>query len=250
MLVLRVRTPDLSDENACSPAVPTRAGQTAARHEALRDASARQEKHAVEASAHMRLQASRCKGGANDGQLKQARQKTDKLDRIGLYRDDGKAFKLHALKTLDEDAVRLPTKILEAAAPRPLLFEFPTPDPPLRRAPQDVILQLDEAAVGYEPVQPHVLSGVTLQLTARTRAALCGSNGAGKSSLLALLHGALEPVAGSKTTAAGVRCGWVPQHHAEALPLLASPAAFLSETFSVPVGAHARAMHCAVVVDW
>jgi ATPase subunit of ABC transporter with duplicated ATPase domains len=194
----------------------------------------------------MRLQASRSKGGANDGQLKQARQKTDKLDRIGLYREDGKAFKLHALKTLDEDAVRLPTKIHEAAAPRTLHFEFPTPHPPLRRAPDDVILQLDNAAVGYGPAPPHVLSGVTLQLTARTRAALCGSNGAGKSSLLAVLHGALAPVAGSMTKSAGVRCGWVAQHHAESLPLHASPAAFLSETFSVPVrareGARTRAM--------
>ena len=41
--------------------------QTAAWHASLRDASARQERHALEAAAHMRQQAARSKGGVNDG---------------------------------------------------------------------------------------------------------------------------------------------------------------------------------------
>jgi ATPase subunit of ABC transporter with duplicated ATPase domains len=119
-------------------------------------------------------------------QLKQAKQKEAKMDRIGLYREDGKAFKTHSLKTLDEDALRLPTKIHDEVRARQRLLEFPPPNPPLslRRGAHEPVVQLNDVSVGYTQAPPYVLSGVTAQLSARSRVALVGSNGAGKSTLL------------------------------------------------------------------
>jgi len=49
------------------------------------------------------------------------------------------------------------------------------------------------------------LSGVHLQLHAGERLALVGSNGSGKSSLLRVLHGLLQPDAGTVQRASGLR---------------------------------------------
>lgn len=159
----------------------------------------------------------------------------DKIDRMGLYREDGKAYKMHAIATLDEKALRLPSKIHDAVRVRIPPIEFPQPDPPLKRGGQfEPLVQLDGVAAGFTLAPPWVLSGVTAQLTARAKVALVGPNGAGKSTLLGLLHGALQPVAGSRSVSPGVSFGFVAQHHAETLPLQISAAAFLSDKFSVP----------------
>ena len=159
----------------------------------------------------MRRQAGRSKGSANDGQLKQAKQKMHKLERIGLYRDDGKAFKTHSLKTLDESAVRLPTQIQAAARASKVHFEFPEPSPKLRCSDSDAIVSLDDVAVsrcpGGVPPSPPILAHVTLHVMPRTRAALVGNNGAGKSTLMDLIRGDVECCHGHLASASGVRFG-------------------------------------------
>jgi ABC-2 type transport system ATP-binding protein len=62
------------------------------------------------------------------------------------------------------------------------------------------------AQVALEPTTIDVRVGETL--------ALIGPNGVGKSTLLALLAGALEPSSGSVERVGGVRVGWVPQQAA------------------------------------
>jgi ATPase subunit of ABC transporter with duplicated ATPase domains len=207
--------------------------QSARRLEALRDGSARQERHALDAAAHMRRQAARCKGGVNDSILKQAKQKVDKMERIGLYRQDGKSFKTHSLATLDEHAVRLPTKIQAAHAAREVIFDFPSPNTLARCSKFDTIIAVDNVSVGYSPSPPYLILEASIQVTPRTRAALVGDNGSGKTSLLLLLLGRLAPVQGHLVTLPGVEIGYVPQHHAEALPLDLTSAAYLSELFGV-----------------
>jgi len=88
-----------------------REGEKAARNDAMLDARVRQEKKARDAAAEMKKQAMSSKGGRNDGQLKQAKQKLDKISRVGLYREDGKAFKLNSLSKMDEKAMRLPSRV-------------------------------------------------------------------------------------------------------------------------------------------
>jgi ATPase subunit of ABC transporter with duplicated ATPase domains len=56
-----------------------------------------------------------------------------------------------------------------------------------------------------------VLNGVSFELKARERAALVGANGCGKTVLLRLLAGELEPDKGRIGTDAGLKFGWFPQ---------------------------------------
>ena len=55
---------------------------------------------------------------------------------------------------------------------------------------------------------------IDVELRSGETVGLAGANGAGKSSLLALLAGALEPSEGAVSRADGVRVGWVPQRPA------------------------------------
>lgn len=75
------------------------------------DARVRQEEDARKAIAAMQASARDVKGGRNDKVLKQARQKQEKISRIGLFREDGRRYKLQSLATFDDDAVLLPDKV-------------------------------------------------------------------------------------------------------------------------------------------
>jgi ATPase subunit of ABC transporter with duplicated ATPase domains len=71
-----------------------------------------------------------------------------------------------------------------------------------------------------------VLRGLSFDVHGRDRIVVSGANGAGKSTLLALLAGRLAPAAGSAELP--VTAALLPQV-AQALPLDASPAAFVRE---------------------
>ncbi|MGZ6242532.1 MAG: ABC-F family ATP-binding cassette domain-containing protein [Candidatus Binataceae bacterium] len=95
-------------------------------------------------------------------------------------------------------------------------FTFPEPEalsPPL--------YTLDRVSIGYggKPV----LSNLTLRLDTDDRIALLGANGNGKSTLMKLLAGRLEPMAGEVSKSSKLRIGYFAQHQAEELDLSATP---------------------------
>jgi ATP-binding cassette subfamily F protein 3 len=73
---------------------------------------------------------------------------------------------------------------------------------------QDVIL-LEELAAGYDGVP--LFSGVNQVLRAGERVALVGPNGEGKTTLLRVINGQLEPLAGRVRLGANVRLGYYAQ---------------------------------------
>ena len=90
-------------------------------------------------------------------------------------------------------------------------FRFPAPrplPPPL--------LVLEEAAVGYGQ-NPPVISGLNLRLDMDDRVALLGANGNGKSTLMRLLAGRLEPTRGRIVRSPKLATGYFAQDQAEAL---------------------------------
>ncbi len=114
-------------------------------------------------------------------------------------------------------------KMLERMQPIPehteegvVTFDFPEPEelpPPL--------YTIDNVAVGYDG-KP-VLSGLSLRLDADDRIALLGANGNGKSTLIKLLAGRLEPMSGYHHRSRKLRVGYFAQHQADELDLRATP---------------------------
>jgi len=84
------------------------------------------------------------------------------------------------------------------------------------------IIALDDVGVGYEPGKP-VLRRLTLRVDDDDRIALLGANGNGKSTLVKLIAGRLEPLTGRITRADKLEIGYFAQHQLDELDPTESP---------------------------
>ncbi|CAN0475325.1 unnamed protein product, partial [Discosporangium mesarthrocarpum] len=112
--------------------------------------------------------------------------------------------------------------IAEHSEGAPVTFNFPDPDPPL----SPPLFSVLNAVVGYDG-NP-VLSNLSIRLDEEDRVALLGANGNGKSTLMRLLAGRLEQMAGTVTAAPKLRVGYFAQHQTEELDMDATPVIELS----------------------
>ncbi len=78
------------------------------------------------------------------------------------------------------------------------------------------LISFQEVSLGFGG--PLLLDGVSFQIEPGERLGLLGRNGAGKSSLLRLVSGELQPDGGTVTLTRGTRVGCLPQEVPEALP--------------------------------
>jgi ATP-binding cassette, subfamily F, member 3 len=92
----------------------------------------------------------------------------------------------------------------------PFSFEFREP----LRAPNP-LLQMEDVAAGYG--ERTVIQGITLSLQSEQRIGLLGVNGAGKSTFIKTLAGALAPLSGKTIFNKGVVIGYFAQHQVEML---------------------------------
>lgn len=93
-------------------------------------------------------------------------------------------------------------------------FSFPEPEklsPP--------ILQLNGATFSYSDNGPRVLDDVDLTVDMESRIALVGGNGCGKTTLLKLLLGTLQPQVGHVSRHPRLRIGYFAQHHVDGMDL-------------------------------
>jgi ATP-binding cassette subfamily F protein 3 len=93
---------------------------------------------------------------------------------------------------------------------------FPEPEqlsPPL--------INMDRVAIGYDGRA--VLSNLSLRIDIDDRIALLGANGNGKSTLVKLLAGRLEPMAGEFSKSGKLRVGYFAQHQTDELDMGATP---------------------------
>jgi ATPase subunit of ABC transporter with duplicated ATPase domains len=201
------------------------------------DARVRQEDDARKSIAAMHAAARDSKGGRNDKVLKQAKQKQDKMARIGLFREDGRRFKLQSMATFDDDAVLLPDKVEATRGARDDRFDFPDPNEGgvLRslNGPDCPLVEFRDSALGFSGCSP-IISGFTQQICMSSRIAVVGNNGAGKTTLLRSIIGEIPLISGSVTRVSGLRIAYVSQL-CEFTPeeLRMSPAAHLQAMFSV-----------------
>jgi ATP-binding cassette subfamily F protein 3 len=112
--------------------------------------------------------------------------------------------------------------VASVATERQVRFAFPAPRdlaPPL--------ITLEGATAGYAPGRP-LLRQLALRLDPDDRIALLGANGNGKTTLLRLLAGRLEPLGGSLRRAPRLSVGYYAQEQAETLDLAATPLQMLA----------------------
>ncbi len=112
------------------------------------DARARQESAAADSAAAMRKKAK------DPNAQKQAKQKSAKIDRIGLFREDGKAFKLMSLSKMDEKSMRLPDKVEGRRGSKLDKFEFPKVDHRIVGGSTAPVISFEQVAVGYNTTTP------------------------------------------------------------------------------------------------
>jgi ATP-binding cassette subfamily F protein 3 len=92
-------------------------------------------------------------------------------------------------------------------------------------------LQLKEVGFGYVAGAPPLFSRAELGVDSKSRIVLLGENGNGKTTLIKLLIGELEPTQGEVVRAAQARVGLVNQHSADQIELTLSPLQFLMDRF-------------------
>jgi ATP-binding cassette subfamily F protein 3 len=102
-------------------------------------------------------------------------------------------------------------------AERVSAFVFPDPEP-LKAA----VITLDHVDVGYTPGAP-ILRKLNLSVAADDRIALLGANGNGKSTLVKLLSGKLEPSSGTVYKSGKLRVGYFAQFQTDELDVSQTP---------------------------
>ncbi|BGP21060.1 hypothetical protein JCM10213_007578 [Rhodosporidiobolus nylandii] len=104
-------------------------------------------------------------------------------------------------------------------------FKFPETDkisPPL--------LQLSDVAFGYSK-EKILLGGVNIDVGLDSRIGLIGANGAGKSTMMKLLIGELNPTSGQQSRNGRLRIAYFAQHHIDSLDLTVNSVAYLQRMF-------------------
>ncbi|KEG07860.1 ATP-binding cassette protein [Trypanosoma grayi] len=103
---------------------------------------------------------------------------------------------------------------------RDYIVNFPFAEPP--ELPDACIVKLEDVSFNY-PGGPVLFERVNCALWTDSRITLCGPNGIGKSTLLNLMTGTLEPTGGIVTMNRKVRVGRYNQHFVDKLPLEKTP---------------------------
>lgn len=138
---------------------------------------------------------------------------------IGQMEDFVRRFRAKATKARQAQSRLKALERMETVAPAhvdsPFSFQFPEPGKS-----SDPLLTIDNLVLGYG--DDIVLDGVSLSLHPGDRIGLLGKNGAGKSTFLKGLTGALPALSGDRITGAHLRIGYFDQQQLEVLDLQAS----------------------------
>ncbi|KAF5335432.1 hypothetical protein D9758_016916 [Tetrapyrgos nigripes] len=113
-------------------------------------------------------------------------------------------------------------------APRPLHFNFED----IRKLPPPIIA-FDEVAFSYNGKRENYLyQGLSFGIDMDSRLAILGANGTGKSTLLNLITGVLQPVEGTISRHSALKLAKYSQHSADQLPYDKSPIEYFQSLFA------------------
>ncbi|MGP1394312.1 MAG: ABC-F family ATP-binding cassette domain-containing protein [Inquilinaceae bacterium] len=106
--------------------------------------------------------------------------------------------------------------IASVAEARTIQFDFPEPEPL-----SPPLITLNGVAVGYNGTP--VLKGLNLRIDTDDRIGLLGANGNGKSTLVKLLAGRLQPLVGDMGRSGKLKIGYFAQHQTDELDVAIDP---------------------------
>lgn len=113
--------------------------------------------------------------------------------------------------------------------PKEYVVKFSFPSPPPLNPP---ILGLKSVTFGY-PSQPKLFNDLEFGIDMKSRVAIVGNNGVGKSTFLKLLIGELEPAKGDIVRNHRLRIGSYNQHSADQLSMEDSPVEYLQRKYDL-----------------
>lgn len=122
-----------------------------------------------------------------------------------------------------------PTELLQKPREYIVKFHFPNPSPL-----NPPILGLNGVTFGYEKSPDVLFKTLDFGIDMQSRVAIVGPNGVGKSTLLKLLTGDLEPNKGELIKNHRLRLGKYDQHSGDQLNLEESPVEYLQRVFNIP----------------
>ncbi|GLT90717.1 hypothetical protein SLE2022_086360 [Rubroshorea leprosula] len=105
-------------------------------------------------------------------------------------------------------------------------FEFPTPDD----RPGPPIISFSDASFGY-PGGQMLFKNLNFGIDLDSRIAMVGPNGIGKSTILKLIAGELQPSSGTVFRSAKVRIAVFSQHHVDGLDLSSNPLLYMMRCY-------------------
>ncbi|KAG7650547.1 F-box-like domain superfamily [Arabidopsis thaliana x Arabidopsis arenosa] len=105
-------------------------------------------------------------------------------------------------------------------------FEFPTPED----KPGPPIISFSDASFGY-PGGPLLFRNLNFGIDLDSRIAMVGPNGIGKSTILKLISGDLQPSSGTVFRSAKVRVAVFSQHHVDGLDLSSNPLLYMMRCY-------------------
>ena len=91
------------------------------------------------------------------------------------------------------------------------------------------VIQLLRVSFGY-PGSKVLFNGADFGITSKSRIVLLGENGNGKSTLLKILNGDLNPLSGEVRKEPSIRVAIVNQHHADQISLQQTPLQLIATT--------------------
>ncbi|KAF8160021.1 P-loop containing nucleoside triphosphate hydrolase protein [Crassisporium funariophilum] len=175
----------------------------------------------------MQKSVQQAKSTGDEKRLGQVASRKKKLDRLGMERlEDGKRYKesYHGYRAAIVVEQGVKTAPIQLPPPEP--FKFPGSS----------ILQFSEVSFRYNPRSnaPMVISKVSLDVGPHARIGFLGPNGCGKSTLMNLLSGDLEPISGEVNKhhrLRRLRIGYFSQHTVDQLELSLTPIQQLAASY-------------------
>lgn len=155
----------------------------------------------------------------DDKKLAAVASKKKKMDRLGMeVNSKGHRFKLNRDRPGFHDAARDEVEVEEKEVAQKWRIGDPVP---LRY--QGDMIKLDDVSFRYNSRQKFILTQISLGVSQNARIAILGANGYGKSTLLSLLTGKLQPTSGIVQWPGNAKISLFSQHNAEAFLTSCTP---------------------------